>query len=157
MGDKWTFSAAALAAMASVYSAYFSGSTARDSATAAANSNIQIASFEKQTNDRNSDIEMVKLALNILGGEISDKTLESRHFAVSLLRRYSGVDIGKETGSLWAAAGTVSFAEKSLGLSPVVTADPDIARIQRLSESIIGGMLTERLKKEGADQIPDKN
>ncbi|KAB2716649.1 hypothetical protein [Brucella intermedia] len=88
-------------------------------ATAAATSisAYQIAEIQRQTSDRQSDIEMVKLALNILGGEISDKTKESRRFAVSLLSKYSGVEIEPTVRLNWAEAGSVSFAREILGLS----------------------------------------
>lgn len=116
-GNKFTFGAALIAAGASVYSAFQSSDAARDASKAAANSSIQVAYIKKTTEDRQSDIEMVKLALNILGGQISDETKESRRFAVSLLNKYSGVNIDGATGSKWAEAGTVSFAQQNLGLS----------------------------------------
>ncbi|GEM_PF-2985178 len=151
-GNKWAASAALIAAVASAYSAYQSGSAARESAIAAADSNKQVAALQKATTDRQSDIAMVKLALNILGGEISDKTQESRRFAVSILRKYSGVEIDGVTGSTWAEVGTVSFAEKRIGLSSALANDPDIAKIQRISDAIIAGMLTEKLKKLNSEQ-----
>ncbi|MGC0054551.1 hypothetical protein ACNSPG_16060 [Brucella pituitosa] len=88
-------------------------------ATAAATSfsAYQIAEIQRQTSDRQSDIEMVKLALNILGGDISDKTQESRTFAVSLLGKYSGVSIDEAVQASWAKNGTVIFSSKILGLS----------------------------------------
>ncbi len=89
-------------------------------ATAAATSfsAYQIAEIQRQTSDRQSDIEMVKLALNILGGDISDKTQESRNFAVSLLGKYSGVSIDEAVQASWAKNGTVAFSSEVLGLSP---------------------------------------
>lgn len=116
-GNKWTMSAAILATIASFYSAYQSSNAARDAANAAAISNTQVAALQKATTDRQSDIEMVKLALNILGGEVSDKTHESRQFAVNLLSRYSGVEVDDAVGEKWAETGTVSFAQKELGLT----------------------------------------
>lgn len=116
-GEKLTVYAALIAALASAYSAYQSGGAARESAIAAADSNKQVATLQKATNDRQSDIEMVKLALNILGGEVSDKTQESRMFAVLLLNKYSGVLVNKAVGDKWAESGTVSFSSKQLGLA----------------------------------------
>ncbi|MCH6205251.1 hypothetical protein L3V16_15550 [Brucella ciceri] len=87
-------------------------------ATATSISAYQIAEIQRQTSDRQSDIEMVKLALNILGGEISDKTKESRIFAVEVLKKFSNVSIDDGVASDWAASGTVSFSSKSLGLAP---------------------------------------
>lgn len=44
-----------------------------------------ILNFTYQT--RQLDIEMVKLALNILGGEVGEKSAQSRLFAVKLLQK----------------------------------------------------------------------
>lgn len=105
-GNKWAIGAAVIAAIGTIITAGTTGYSA-----------YQIAAFQKQTSDRQSDIEMVKLALNILGGDISDKTQESRRFAVSLLQKYSGVVIDKSTQISWAKNGTVIFSSKVLGLS----------------------------------------
>ncbi|MCO7728646.1 hypothetical protein NJB93_18845 [Brucella intermedia] len=116
-GNTITVISALIAAFASAYSAYQSRMAAAESAISSANSNTQIAEMQKATTDRQSDIELVKLALNILGGEVSDKTRESRKFAVSLLNKYSGVVINPDMGEQWAESGTVSFSSKPLGLS----------------------------------------
>lgn len=139
-GNKFTVWAALIAALASAYSAYHSGTAAREASIAAADSNNQVAALHKATNDRQSDIEMVKLALNILGGVASDKTKESRRFAVSLLRKYSGVEVDDATGSSWAAAGTVSFAQQNLGLAN----DTGL-----LSRAILKAQILEAMKNSG--------
>lgn len=106
-----------MAAIASLYAAYSSGSAARDAAMVAANSNVQVALMEKQNKDRLSDIEMVKLALNILGGDISDKTLQSRTFALSLLQKYSGVVLTEPQVKEWRLTGSVGWLDPKAGTS----------------------------------------
>ncbi|MDL2202046.1 hypothetical protein QQF51_05100 [Brucella intermedia] len=105
-GNKWAIGAAVIAAIGTIITAGTTGYSA-----------YLTAQIQKQTSDRQSDIEMVKLALNILGGDISDKTQESRTFAVSLLEKYSGVPIDKSTKASWSERGTVIFSSKVLGLS----------------------------------------
>ncbi len=77
----------------------------------------RIAYLTKQKDDRVADIEMVKLALNILSGDNKPETVASRTFAVDLLRKYSGVIIENETASTWVKSGTVEFGAKNTALS----------------------------------------
>ena len=79
------------------------------------------AYLTKQKDDRVADIEMVKLALNILSGSKSPETVASRTFAVDLLRKYSGVVIEKETASTWVNNGTVEFGAKNTALATAAT------------------------------------
>lgn len=81
----------------------------------------RIAFLTKQKEDRVADIEMVKLALNILSGNKSADTVASRTFAVDLLRKYSGVAIENETASTWVNSGTVEFGAKSTALATAAT------------------------------------
>lgn len=149
-GSKWalggTVAAALIAAFASSYSAYASLSATREAASLAAAASVEVEKLRKQNSDRQSDIEMVKLALNILGGEISDKTHQSRQFAVTLLQRYSGVDIDELSSKAWAETGTVNFTDKELGLSAALMGDPDIARIKKISDQILGGIATQKMR-----------
>ncbi len=132
-GNKVTVAAAVIAAFGTIITAIGAGTSAYYSAGISANaqrlvaeteasSKIQIAKIEKQNSDRQSDIEMVKLALNILGGEISDKTQESRQFAVELLKKYSGVPLSSSVGEKWATSGSVKFADEIAGLSSSIDA-----------------------------------
>lgn len=120
-GSRWalgsTVTAAVIAALASAYSAYASNVATSEAAAISAAAAIEIEKLRKHNSDRQSDIEMVKLALNILGGEVSDKTHESRLFAVDLLRKYSGVQLSSGMGEKWAASGSVKFADEAAGLS----------------------------------------
>lgn len=142
-GSKWalggTVAAALIAAFASAYSAYASLNATREAATLTAAASIEVEKLRKQNSDRQSDIEMVKLALNILGGEISDKTQESREFAIALLARYSGVQIEPPNGQKWATSGSVSFTSRLLGLS---SANSD------LGSSLVATEETKRLLGE---------
>lgn len=148
-GSKWalggTVAAALIAAFASSYSAYASLNATREAASLAAAASVEIEKLRKQNSDRQSDIEMVKLALNILGGEISDKTHQSRQFAVTLLQRYSGVEIDDLSSKAWAETGTVNFTDKELGLSAALMGDPDIVRIKKLSDQIIAAMAAQKV------------
>lgn len=136
-GSKWalggTVAAAVVAAIASSYSAYASLNATREAAAVTAAASVEVERLRKQNSDRQSDIEMVKLALNILGGDISDKTQQSRKFAVSLLEKYSGVMIDEISSATWARVGTVSFAERDLGLSTTSRAINDILRSSKSS------------------------
>lgn len=107
-GAAVTLAAALAAALASGASAYWAHSAS-----------VRTAEVQKENADRLSDIEMVKLALNILGGEISDKTTESRRFAVALLSQYSGVEITTERAIAWVDGGSISFLNEALGLGSV--------------------------------------
>ncbi|MEK1853008.1 MAG: hypothetical protein AAAC48_14350 [Phyllobacterium sp.] len=70
---------------------------------------IQQSLLNSTCQTRQLDIEMVKLALNILGGEISDKTKKSREFAVKLLQKYSGIELKDGDIIAWVDSGTVDF------------------------------------------------
>jgi predicted NACHT family NTPase len=56
---------------------------------------------------RQLDVEMVKISLSILGGEISDKTTASRRFALNALQKYSGVEMIGVDMDQWLAQGSV--------------------------------------------------
>ena len=63
--------------------------------------------------DRELDIQMVNVGLSILRGEATgDKdSLQSRRFALRLLRKYADVDIPDEELQEWADKGTTPFKQ----------------------------------------------
>lgn len=93
---------------------------------------LQQSLINSQYQARQLDIEMVKLALNILGGDISDKTNQSRQFAVQVLQRYSGVELKDEVVAEWVKTGTVAFKLPDQGLSTTVWGNQ--------AAGVIGGM-----------------
>jgi hypothetical protein len=62
---------------------------------------------EVENQSRQLDVEMVKISLSILGGEISDKTTASRQFALNALKQYSGVEMVGVDMDQWLAQGSV--------------------------------------------------
>ncbi|UXN61574.1 hypothetical protein [Phyllobacterium zundukense] len=105
---------------------------------------LQQSLMNSQYQARQLDIEMVKLALNILGGDISDKTNQSRQFAVQVLQRYSGVELKDEVVAEWVKTGTVAFKLPDQGLSSGTWKD-------LLSERTAVMRQLENLGKYGAD------
>lgn len=67
--------------------------------------------LETDNQRRQQDFDMVKLALSILGGEISDKTDNSRAFALQLLQKYSGIQLGDAEIQKWRVSGTVDIGQ----------------------------------------------
>ncbi|TKB12801.1 MAG: hypothetical protein E5V75_23985 [Mesorhizobium sp.] len=113
-----TIAAGLFAAWSAYSSATISATSATISSTMKAESEERIALLQKTYQDRQLDIEMVKLALNILGGETSDHTQQSRQFAINLLEKYSGVEIGDKAKQAWVTTGTVAFKDSTAGLAP---------------------------------------
>jgi hypothetical protein len=93
---------------------------------------IQQSLLNSTYQTRQLDIEMVKLALNILGGEISDKTKKSREFAVKLLQKYSGIELKDGDIIAWVDSGTVEFKLPNEALS--IVTDPYSIRSEQLRE-----------------------
>ncbi|WP_412033034.1 hypothetical protein ACLIR7_03280 [Nitratireductor aquimarinus] len=122
--------ATVFAALAAAWSAYSSNAIASQVQAASAE---RVALLEKAQTDRRLDIEMVKLALNILGGQISDETHQSRKFAIRLLGKYSGVDIDQASENDWLQSGKVAFKDVASGLSPGGwRSDAEVYRLEEL-------------------------
>lgn len=94
--------------------------------------------LNSQYQTRQLDIEMVKLALNILGGEISDKTTQSRMFAVQVLQQYSGIRLSEKDADNWIQTGTVAFKLPQQGLG---------------STSSLNNWMTQEAGREAIEEI----
>ncbi|WHO22653.1 hypothetical protein G6L90_06740 [Agrobacterium tumefaciens] len=68
---------------------------------------VGAASFGYFNKDRELDIEMVRVSLNILSGEAKDTSVPGRRFALRTLEKYSGVEIPVEELKEWAERGTI--------------------------------------------------
>jgi hypothetical protein len=92
--------------------------------------------------DRSQDIQMVNIALSILGGENKETSLPGRKFALAALERFSGVEISDADFEAWARTGTLPddiYRALAWGSSPLLQEkwqlyldatkpDPDTAR-----------------------------
>lgn len=68
---------------------------------------IWTSAFGYWNKDRELDIQMVNIALSILGGENKETSLPGRKFAVDLLETYSRVPIDDGDALKWAETGTL--------------------------------------------------
>ncbi|ATU92752.1 hypothetical protein [Phyllobacterium zundukense] len=109
---------------------------------------IQQSLLNSSYQTRQLDIEMVKLALNILGGEISDKTKQSRSFAVQVLQKYSGVELTDDVVADWVSTGTVAFRSPEQGLGQNQTPRFFLDQADRIIQQ-----LDLRKKEDGAGQV----
>ncbi|MCP4318363.1 MAG: hypothetical protein GY789_20685 [Hyphomicrobiales bacterium] len=66
---------------------------------------IGSGAFGYWNTDRNQDIQMVNIALSILGGENKDTSFEGRMFALYVLEKYADVKINNKAE--WATSGTL--------------------------------------------------
>lgn len=82
--------------------------------------------------DREHDIEMVRLSLQILKGEFeatrSGDPRPARTYAVDALRKYSGVSIDPETGDKWIVNGSVPGNIEASALPTANAIDPFVRR-----------------------------
>ncbi|MBG6160568.1 hypothetical protein IWQ54_000218 [Labrenzia sp. EL_195] len=83
------------------------------SAMAGAAATIAVGSFGYFNKDRELDIQMVNVSLSILRGEATgDKdTLQSRRFALRLLRKYADIEIPEDEFNDWAEKGNTPFKD----------------------------------------------
>lgn len=108
----------------------------------------------KHKEDRQADIELVKLALNMLSGGSGKDTTSSRLFAIQMLQKYSGVTIDKDVAVKWAEDGDIKFGSMAQALSNFGTDDmfnpPSVAELLRRQ-----GMSPEEFKKMmGSSPLP---
>src|SRR5262245_13301762 len=80
---------------------------------------------------RKLDVEMVRLSLNILAGDLTEPSMPGRRFALNALEKFSGINIPKDQFELWLSSGTVP--------APPISAN-DLAAI---AGQLIGQMRTE--------------
>lgn len=79
----------------------------------AAVATVSTGAFGYLNRDRELDIEMVNIALKILGGEIDEdakKSEPARKFALNALQKYSGVTIESDDFETWVAEGVLPNA-----------------------------------------------
>ncbi|MGF9564145.1 hypothetical protein AAIH70_11580 [Neorhizobium sp. BT27B] len=109
----------------------------------------------KHKEDRQADIELVKLALNMLSGGSGKNTTASRLFAIEMLQKYSGVTIDKAVADKWAEDGDIKFGSMAQALSNIGTDDifnpPSVAEILRRQ----GTSPEEFRKMMGSSPLPD--
>ncbi|CAN7328420.1 hypothetical protein LJR231_001797 [Phyllobacterium sp. LjRoot231] len=65
------------------------------------------AGLQYYSKDRETDLETIKMSLSILRGEISDKTKQSRIFAMNLMREIAPNALDKVDDQAWIDSGTV--------------------------------------------------
>ena len=73
----------------------------------AAFATVATGAFGYWSRNREQDIEMVRIALSILGGENKDTSLPGRKFALRTLQKHTGVGIPSEEFNEWAEKGTL--------------------------------------------------
>ena len=68
---------------------------------------IWTGAFGYWNTDRGQDIQMVNIALSILGGENKDSSIPGRKFALRVLEKYAEVEIPETEFEQWATVGTL--------------------------------------------------
>ncbi len=81
--------------------------TSLGAGTVAAIATIWASAFGYWNKNRSQDIEMVNIALSILGGDNKDTSKPGRRFALRVLEKYAGVDIPKDEFEEWSNSGTL--------------------------------------------------
>lgn len=104
---------------------------------------IATEAFGYWNTDRDQDIQMVNIALSILGGEVKDqdKSEPGRKFALRLLRKYADVEIPETEFNEWARDGTLP---------------PDVYRpgLYAQGEDGTGGATTPPVRASGGATTP---
>jgi hypothetical protein len=74
----------------------------------AAFATICTGAFGYWNKDREQDIQMVNIALSMLGGPVKDSPETGRRFAIRVLEKYAKVEVPDEEFDIWAKVGTLS-------------------------------------------------
>ncbi|WP_156461892.1 hypothetical protein [Rhizobium sp. Leaf321] len=119
---------------------------------------VGAASFGYLSKDRELDIEMVRVSLNILSGERQDTSGPGRRFALRALAEYSGIKIPPDEFEKWVESGTLPKSvltgtlrahEVPFGME---TTSPDGRKGLYLGDGAAGLVLLETLP-DGSAQI----
>lgn len=109
---------------------------------------ISVAATGYLNKDRELDIEMVRVSLNILSGEAKEDSEPGRRFALRTLSKYSGVDIPEAEFSDWVKGGTIPKP----AISPDLCGQLAVAYVEALksnSSLTVGGPIKQLMESLG--------